>query len=389
MIFLHYVTASIVTYNYGFLLLHPAYVCREGLQSEFSSCSREQICHNQNPDFQWKINFDTATSLTNWIDRLKLQCADSYMLGLFGSVEFLGQLAGSFVFPPMADKFGRRIFTVAGVYVQALSFIMMILTRNIIVYLFSIFMLGVAYSNKNSISYSHLMEYSGNHGSFITGLLQQTGNLTSQLEIQLVFSRQIQNEKFKANQNHQKQQSLLKLLLSTENTITNIGMINVCRLASCTTFYLFNFYIKYLPVNIYMIGVAMGMSCFGYLFSDVIIQRFDVIKCLKLSYGITSSVLVIIVFINPALINVYVYSFMFFILKSFVCMSYSAIFVAHVQIFDSRILATTFGICGIFSRLFALFIPMIAELENKQMPLIIVMGMNILAFGATLFLKRL
>jgi MFS family permease len=65
--------------------------------------------------FESYIDWTNQYSLRNWITRLNLDCrGDSLVIGFFGSYEFFGQLVACIIFPPLADLFGRRIFTFIG-----------------------------------------------------------------------------------------------------------------------------------------------------------------------------------------------------------------------------------------------------------------------------------
>ncbi|CDW73257.1 UNKNOWN [Stylonychia lemnae] len=198
-----------------------------------------------------------------------------------------------------------------------------------------------------------------------------------------------QQEVSKADQIKVEKQSIFKLFFTTKYTIWNLSLIVICWISTSTSFFIFNFYIKYIQANIYVIGVAMGFSCFGYLYSDIVVQRLGFLRCLSISYGVASILIILIIFIDPNSISVYIYALIFFMLKSFVCMSFSGIYVSHIYLFDSRILATSYGICGVFSRIAMLFIPIVVEIPNKSIPLIILMIMNMAAFGASFLLKKI
>ena len=113
-----YSAPSIVVYNYAFFLMYPKYLCEQPDKS-FSYCSREQMCEQQMElgiydDFKYEIDWNSTYSLKNWIGKLGLECSETYVIGLFGTLEFLGQLFACFVYPPLADYCGRRIFTFIG-----------------------------------------------------------------------------------------------------------------------------------------------------------------------------------------------------------------------------------------------------------------------------------
>ncbi|CDW78072.1 solute carrier family 22 member 4 [Stylonychia lemnae] len=465
-VFLHYFSAAYVTYNLGYILMYPKYQCIFNDQKYFSECQREQICSNQDGLInEWRVDDKNELSLNNWVTRLDLMCADSFYIGLYGSLDFFGQLFASVFLTPLADKYGKRWFTIIGSSSQILTFIIILVFQNRVLYYFSILILGITFINKNFVTYSHLMDFIGQKGSFVTGwlfcldsfnfifspliLYFITKNtqvfawiglvITCTVVASLKFiyfpeslkftlnqgnyekakadSKQIMSEngdrlvdylnlaqlidKYETQQKKEQEKnktnedqvdekpSIRKLIFTTRYTIRNLLLMIICWISTSTSFFIFNFYIKYIQANIYVIGVAMGFSCFGYLYSDIVVQRLGFAKCLSISYAIASILMGLIIFIDPNQISVYIYALMFFMLKSFVCMSYSGIFVSHVYLFDSRILATSYGICGLFSRIAMLFIPMIVEIPNKKIPLVILLIMNMSAFGASFLLKKI
>ncbi|CDW82898.1 organic cation [Stylonychia lemnae] len=466
-IFIHYCTAAIVTYNYGYLLMYPSYQCE--FNNEWQTCTRQQMCEQrQNPTFNWKIDEGNNRSLNNWVQKFNLHCSDSYIIGLFGSIDFLGQLIASFIFPPLSDKYGRRIIVVSGMVLQMLIILGMFFISNYLTMYLVIFILGMTFTNKNFVTYSHLMEFMGKRASFLTGLIFFCDSLifiitpliilnvsknmnaivglalfSSILVLVLTFmnvfpesiiynlsvgnySSVIQDTKKiclinKSTESQQKrvldlidsyiyhkkfdQESqrfmndiaigeiqdqnvkILKLLLTTQNTIYNMTMMTFCWIASSATFFLMNFYIKYIPGDIYTISMIMGFSCIGYLISDFISLKYDVVRSLNMAYGIVSIIVFIILMVDAQRIHILVYSLLFFLLKTFVCMSYSST-VSHILLLDSRILATSYALCGSFSRLVNLLVPMIAEAENKSFPLKFLLFINLAAFIASFLIRR-
>ena len=54
--------------------------------------------------------------------------------------------------------------------------------------------------------------------------------------------------------------------------------------ATCVTSFLLIIFVKYLPGDTFMTGMAMGFSCLGYLTSDMVSARYGVFKNLILCY---------------------------------------------------------------------------------------------------------
>jgi hypothetical protein len=62
--------------------------------------------------------------------------------------------------------------------------------------------------------------------------------------------------------------------------------------------------------------------------------------------------------------------------------------VIHLDLFDSSFLGTSYGITNVVARLTVISAPMVAEIEDKSIPMLILLGMNVCAFVATWFLKK-
>ncbi|CDW77336.1 organic cation [Stylonychia lemnae] len=169
-----YSAPSIVVYNYAFFLMFPKYLCKQEDMS-FDYCTREQKCDFQmnmdiEQDFQSEIDWNSPYSLRNWIMKLGLECSETYVIGLFGTLEFLGQLFACFVYPPLADYCGRRIFTFIGLGMQTVVFVGLVAFKNFELFYLLIFILGNAVIIRYLIVYAHLMEFVATKQNLITGI---------------------------------------------------------------------------------------------------------------------------------------------------------------------------------------------------------------------------
>ncbi len=86
--------------------------------------------------------------------------------------------------------------------------------------------------------------------------------------------------------------------------------------------------------------------------------------------------------------HMYFYAFLILLLKFFVCLAFGTVYVVHIDLFESSFMSTSYGICNIVARFFIITAPMVAEIENKTAPLIILIVMNGAATIATWFLKK-
>lgn len=118
------------------------------------------ICETeQGKDIANYIDWSHRYSLKNWITQLNLYCSPSFEIGFFGSCFFLGYLSSCLVFPPMADRFGRKIFILIVQIEQGLCFLGMLLFPHVYVYYVAIFIIGSSAPMKSMIAYTHLMEF--------------------------------------------------------------------------------------------------------------------------------------------------------------------------------------------------------------------------------------
>ena len=110
-------------------------------------------------------------------------------------------------------------------------------------------------------------------------------------------------------------------------------------------------------------------------------------KTQQLSFGLVA-VLIVILLIFGSSLSTYLYASFILILKTFVCLGCGTIYVVHLDLFDSTFLGTSYGICNVASRLAVIAAPMVAEVPDRRVPLIILMVMNLVALGVTFLLKK-
>lgn len=68
-------------------------------------------------------------------------------------------------------------------------------------------------------------------------------------------------------------------------------------------------------------------------------------------------------------------------------MVFISLFVIHQDLFHTKYLATSYGICNAVSRLVTLGAPIVAEIQNRAVPVGIMLVMNIIALIAAYFLR--
>ena len=94
-------TGSQIIFGVGFLLYYPHYECFDEDLGEWNSCHRRiDICNSDISDYNWRIDYTSDTSYKNFVDRdaLNLTCTSKSLMGLFGTMFFVGfALSAGFV----------------------------------------------------------------------------------------------------------------------------------------------------------------------------------------------------------------------------------------------------------------------------------------------------
>lgn len=55
----------------------------------------------------------------------------------------------------------------------------------------------------------------------------------------------------------------------------NVALMVTCWIATCYSYFMFVFLIKYLPVDIYVVDIVSGFSSFGFLFQVYMADRLN------------------------------------------------------------------------------------------------------------------
>ena len=105
------------------------------------------------------MDTESSLSLHNWVTDYGMACSPKYHFGLFGSLFFVAVVLSSLLFPPLADKYGRKIVCVAGIGVACITqTILLFSTSRQFTYVL-IFILGLAMAPRIFVGYIYAMEF--------------------------------------------------------------------------------------------------------------------------------------------------------------------------------------------------------------------------------------
>jgi hypothetical protein len=101
MFVINFVTQGHLAYALPFLELFPEYICPPDIRE----CSHIDRCREPR---KIGINWEAAKSLNNWVERLGLECAKGYEIGLMGSMFFAGMTVTGLFVTRLGDIYGRK-----------------------------------------------------------------------------------------------------------------------------------------------------------------------------------------------------------------------------------------------------------------------------------------
>lgn len=118
-----------------------------------------------------RVVWEAETSLHNWYESLDLACRSKGEVSLIGSILFVGWTLAAFIFPRLADIYGRRLIFTGSMLIQTLSFFGLYFSRNIYVTYVFMFFLGTASVGRCSVGYLYLMEILPKGQQVLTGTI--------------------------------------------------------------------------------------------------------------------------------------------------------------------------------------------------------------------------
>lgn len=107
-------------YNFAYLELVPRLMCSYNGDGNFVECSDpKDVCINGDlkPQNYWYEDFSDDFSFHNWMTDLNLYCKSGFMIGLLGSVYFIGFAINGLLLK-QSDYIGRKGVIIIGSFLQ-------------------------------------------------------------------------------------------------------------------------------------------------------------------------------------------------------------------------------------------------------------------------------
>ncbi|CDW72340.1 organic cation [Stylonychia lemnae] len=162
----------------------------------------------------------------------------------------------------------------------------------------------------------------------------------------------------------------IERLKGAKNIAYNLVLMTISWTCVSFSYFMISFFIKYLPGDIYENQSVSGLSAFAFLFAGPISRKLDNKITLTLSFLIaTLASLTMVVFMQLGISPEDGLSIFILLIRCGVNLAFCLVFVIHTQLFPPNFLATSYGICNFFCRSVTLFAPIIAEVEDKSIPM--------------------
>ena len=155
-IIMTYSWAGILPYSIPFLVKMPDLLCRLDHDSPWERWDEDKACNGYYGDY--KIDYDSKETITNWITSMDLVWAEDYEIGLFGTLYFVGFFVGSAFFLQIADVKGRRIVTIVGIIGCIASALLIYANNNQVLTYLCVLVLGVFTTLRILVGYIFALE---------------------------------------------------------------------------------------------------------------------------------------------------------------------------------------------------------------------------------------
>ena len=132
----------------------PKFMCDKGA-GEYA-CKREEFCGN--PEVKYRIDLDYYGSLQNWVEDLDMMCTPKNVIGLFGSMFFVGWATGATFIPRLSDLYGRKPILFSSLAIYLIVYLAVLLSRNMIFTIFLMALLGCCGVGRANVGYIYLQE---------------------------------------------------------------------------------------------------------------------------------------------------------------------------------------------------------------------------------------
>ena len=187
----------------------------------------------------------------------------------------------------------------------------------------------------------------------------------------------------------EKQKGIIAEMKSDKTLIFNLALMLIAWGSASFIFYLLNFFIKYMPGDIYINSVISGLYCLTTPLEGPMEKKLGARYGQALSFSIGILAAAVMCMFDQNTDQLLLYALVLFFAKSGAGLAFAFVYVIHVELFPTSFLVTSYGICNIFCRALTMLAPLVAEIPNKMVPLGCLVAFNVAgAVASSLIRKR-
>lgn len=186
--------------------------------------------------------------------------------------------------------------------------------------------------------------------------------------------------------------SLCQLWKTQKTVIYNLTIMIIAWSCVSFSFFLINFFIKYLPGDVYQNQTISGLASVAFLcagpMSKALCNRSILVIAFFIAF-VSSTTLLIVISFSTENSDTSALSLIILLTRCGINIAFCFVFVIHTEIFPTAFLGTSYGICNFFCRTVTLSAPLVAESANKVFPLATLVGATLIGTLCCLSLKKI
>lgn len=138
---------------------YPDFECQNLAGDEWQACSHDTVCDSHDNNFQYRYNWNSDNTISNWITSMKLECEPGYKIGMIGSLYFLGFCIGAATLLRLADIKGRRPMLIFSMVSSTLVTFCFLITNSLTIAYILTFLNGMFLAVRIAVGYMCILEF--------------------------------------------------------------------------------------------------------------------------------------------------------------------------------------------------------------------------------------
>lgn len=376
-----------------------------------------------------RVDQSSSKSLDNWVIKYDMQCSPKSDFGYFGSLYFVGVVLGSFIIPRLSDMYGRKKFFAAATTLHVISCTTLLLSQSLRTAFFLMFLIGIAMSGRAFVGYVWMSEslqiqhttrmtaflfcidslgiflaaiyfkyisknwvyfystplvilffaaiklclleespkflYATKQYDRLRKVLTVIGRKNGKLAPDQTFNYQFQIEQEQAEDESKAEKTDIKEFAKTKQNVTNLIIFIILNISCNFIYYLINFYIKYIPGDIYLNQIINSVAesvANGPL--SVIVASLLPIKKNYFFCFVTCAISCSFIYVSTEKQWTDMIPLTVLMAKSSVTIAFCALYFSTLQFFPSSYLGLAMGIQNMIGRMSTIAAPVVAEMSG-------------------------